>query len=770
LELYPQPGFFRLAGASHTTKIENMFDSPPPDGASLTRADDATMIAAITGWTRAEAAASAHRLAAIAELVRRRAVGSARGGNWSCDNWDAMAAEVAAAQGVSHRMASGQMYLASALRNRLPQVAALFAAGMISARLAAAIVWRTDAIKDPETPRLVDTSLAQDATRYGPLSATKTDQAIDAIVDRYDPGALRHTRASARSRDVVIELANDESGTAALYGRLYSTDAATLNRRLTQMAHDVCDDDPRTLSQRRPDALGALGAGAQRLNCTCDKPDCPARTERDERASAVVIHVVAEAASLHSPPDPHMSGTVASRPLTPGMTVEEALAPDPEPDPIEKRRAAMITGGGTVPAPLLADLVRHGAQLRVLRQFGDDAAAESGYRPSAALDAFVRSRDMTCRFPNCDRPAQYCDVDHSIPYPLGATHPSNLKCLCRKHHQTITFELGETRLVETCCCMPGAGLPTRTAPRDIGTGAPDHKDTQRGSGGSGLHFALALERYLCKSHRQRWRQPLQIPPCLPPCRHHNDRVSTQHGMKGALGEFFGCHWPQPLRKFEEFLVAEAVEPPVLAACHQRGPDHARTKHRHPHAVALGLHPQRLRDSDDGVFGGGVAPHTRTGNETGHRGGVHNVAGVLSDHDRIDRLDAVDHTAQVHVEDVVPVIERVGVDFTANPDAGVVEQVVDPPGLLHRLGDGALKRWVAAHIEFDRVRLSGTTVEALRQLLRRADLTIGDPDLGALVDQLGRQRGADAGRPAGNECDLARHARRHCGRIIPRLRK
>src|SRR6516165_1744536 len=111
-----------------------------------------------------------------------------------------------------------------------------------------------------------------------------------------------------------------------------------------------------------------------------------------------------------------------------------------------------------------------------------------------------------------------------------------------------------------------------------------------------------------------------------------------------------------------------------------------------------------------------------------------MAGVLPDHDRIHRLNAVYHTAQVHVEDVVPIIERVRVDLTADRNAGIVEQVVDPPGLLHRLGDGALKRWVATHIQLYRMRLCATTVKALRQLLRRADLTIGDPDLGAPVDQ------------------------------------
>jgi hypothetical protein len=124
------------------------------------------------------------------------------------------------------------------------------------------------------------------------------------------------------------------------------------------------------------------------------------------------------------------------------MTLREALAPDPEPAPVTaagRRPAAVITGGGTVPAPQLAELIRHGAQLRPVRYPGNVFTPEQGYRPSAALDAFVRCRDLTCRFPNCDRPAEFCDVDHTIPYPVGPTHPSNLKCLCRKHHLLKTF-------------------------------------------------------------------------------------------------------------------------------------------------------------------------------------------------------------------------------------------------------------------------------------------------------------------------------------------
>lgn len=174
-----------------------MFDTRLPSGAALTSADDATVVTAIAEWARVEAAAAARRLAAIAELVHRRADGPTNCAQWSCDNWDAVAAEVGAEQGISHGMASSQMYLGVALCDRLPRVAALFADGTISARLAATIVWHTDLIKDPETLRLVDLTLARDATQFGPLSMNKTAQAIDAVVDRYDPDALRRTRAAA---------------------------------------------------------------------------------------------------------------------------------------------------------------------------------------------------------------------------------------------------------------------------------------------------------------------------------------------------------------------------------------------------------------------------------------------------------------------------------------------------------------------------------------------------------------------------------------------
>jgi hypothetical protein len=91
-------------------------------------------------------------------------------------------------------------------------------------------------------------------------------------------------------------------------------------------------------------------------------------------------------------------------------------------------------GGGIMPAPLLAQVLNR-ATVRQVHHPGIEAPPEPHYRPSPKLADFVRCRDLTCRWPGCDKPADVCDLDHTVPYPHGPTHASNLKCLCRFHIQ-----------------------------------------------------------------------------------------------------------------------------------------------------------------------------------------------------------------------------------------------------------------------------------------------------------------------------------------------
>ncbi|SFL93358.1 HNH endonuclease, partial [Geodermatophilus ruber] len=59
-----------------------------------------------------------------------------------------------------------------------------------------------------------------------------------------------------------------------------------------------------------------------------------------------------------------------------------------------------------------------------------------GYRPGAALAAFVRARDRRCRFPGCRARPSRCDLDHQLPHARGGpTAHANLCCLCEHHHR-----------------------------------------------------------------------------------------------------------------------------------------------------------------------------------------------------------------------------------------------------------------------------------------------------------------------------------------------
>ncbi len=132
-------------------------------------------------------------------------------------------------------------------------------------------------------------------------------------------------------------------GLASVEGTLDAQDAAALEQRVTQLAGGVCENDPRTLDQRRADAMGAVAGGADRLGCGCDNPRCAAA----DRAApgATVVHVIAEERSVADDTPVQLDGVEAGRPGRSKplreMTIAEALAPGPVTGP-----AADVPGGG----------------------------------------------------------------------------------------------------------------------------------------------------------------------------------------------------------------------------------------------------------------------------------------------------------------------------------------------------------------------------------------------------------------------------------------
>ena len=403
--------------------IECMFES------ELAAVDDASVVAAIADLTRAEAVTAARRLAAIAELKRRRVLDDDERARWACDWWDCAAAEVAAAMNISARKASGQMRIAVALSDHLPAVAAMFARGELSARVVGAITWRTQFITDDAIWAVIDQAIAERAGRWGPLAEDKLISAVDALVLEFDESALMVAKTIARSRDFVVGDLEDEAGTTSVWGRLTAVDAAVLKKKIAAMAATVCPNDPRSAGERRADAIGAWSHGNDHLPCACESPTCEARASQPAPKSSVVVTVYTDQATV--------DGLKGNAPSIPAPTTPAPATP-------KSSGTALLSGTEVLPTPLLAELLRNGAKLQPLCT--PDAEPESGYRPSAMLARFVRARDLTCRFPGCTTAAEFCDIDHVIPYPLGATHASNLACLCRKHHLLKTFWTGDWEL------------------------------------------------------------------------------------------------------------------------------------------------------------------------------------------------------------------------------------------------------------------------------------------------------------------------------------
>ena len=363
----------------------------------------AGLLAEMAGAQRDERVAVARRLLAAGRLCQLRMadVDDADRLQWCIDNWEAVAAEVGAELGISRGRASAQMNYGVELLERLPALAAVFAAGEVDFRVIATVVFRTGLITEPAVLAGIDTALAARAPRWNAYSRARVADLVDWWVRAADPAAVRVTRSAEEKRH--IEFGPTRDGMTEFWGALRAPEAAALDRRLDQLVATVCRADPRTKPHKRADALIALSAGQTTMLCECGAADCPARDAAPAPAP-IVIHLLAEAATVTAGSD------------APGY----------------------LPGHGTIPAADIRTLATR-AQLRHLAR-PQDLRAEPRYHPSVALAAFVKARDLGCRFPGCDKPAEVCDIDHTIPWSIGGpTHPSNLKLLCRLHHLTKTF-------------------------------------------------------------------------------------------------------------------------------------------------------------------------------------------------------------------------------------------------------------------------------------------------------------------------------------------
>lgn len=354
--------------------------------------DDAAVAEAITASSREQSAACGRELMAIGELYARRSPEDDDDrANWAIDGHANVVAEVAAALNISRSRAAARLNYAIDLRERLPKVAEVFAAGGIDFRMMAALVNRSRNVDDEDDRlALLDEAFAKWSPKWMKLSGPKLRERIDMWVEKFDPTGVREPRPESDGR--YVHVAPMGNGMVGVWARLTFEEGVAFDTRVDQIVATVCDDDPRTQEQRRADAMMAMSEGRMHLVCGCGGESCQVGASA-EPATQLVINVIADQSTL------------------------EGRSDDP----------GYLPGYGAVPAAMLRERLKT-AKLRPVAL--PEPCAEAGYRPSAALARFVRWRDLTCRFPGCDVPAEHCQIDHTVPWPMGPTHPSNLKLLC----------------------------------------------------------------------------------------------------------------------------------------------------------------------------------------------------------------------------------------------------------------------------------------------------------------------------------------------------
>ena len=133
---------------------------------------------------------------------------------------------------------------------------------------------------------------------------------------------------------------------------------------------------------------------------------------------------------------PRPVGPYRSQPRRPRRT-ERVSVPTPT---VERLRVCEIDGAGPVPTATIQRLACDGTIRRVIVDAQSEVLDVGRARRLATPThrAALRVRDRGCAFPGCDRPPEWCQAHHLIPFEHGgATDLGNLCLLCSHHHHLV---------------------------------------------------------------------------------------------------------------------------------------------------------------------------------------------------------------------------------------------------------------------------------------------------------------------------------------------
>ncbi|MGY1698326.1 DUF222 domain-containing protein [Geodermatophilus sp. SYSU D00766] len=402
--------------------------------------------------------------------------GARRRGSWAPDTElpgvsEFFTAELAVVLNCGRGTANHLATRAWTYRERLPATWAALAAGELDEARAKALV---DVLQHtaPALARRIEAAVLPEAA--GLTVGKLKKRALELLLEA-DSEAIDERRKTAERRSDVRVYPSASDGMSTLAADLPADVAAACHATVDALARMVkADGDPRPIGHLR----------------TLVFADLLQRPWDDSRPPVTAhLQIIASLASLAGRSD--QAGEVNGLPIT-AAHLRALLA---QLDAL----GVQAPDGGTVTVALTEDngTLRVTATLDRLRRLaargcpdhpgGDEAgdcgcavldrpAGRDGYTPSAAQQAFVRTRDRTCRMPTCGQRVGWADADHVLPHVEGGlTDCANLCCLCRSHHRVKTFARGwrfEMAADGTLTVTTPSGITRTTRPPGLRRPAP----------------------------------------------------------------------------------------------------------------------------------------------------------------------------------------------------------------------------------------------------------------------------------------------------------
>ena len=267
-------------------------------------------------------------------------------------------------------------------------------------------------------------ALLRTRTRHGRLrTAVELRTCLRRTRERLHPESLSSRKASAR-RERGVWFTPEQDGMCTFTAFLPAETGLAIFNGL--------DRDARLARARAAETDTYQVAGT----ASAPGSPTPSRTLPEYRADALAYRLLGGSGDGIGPFRPEVVVTIP---------VGQVLADVPAAAPLAFEagatgpRTAELQGYGPIDADTALKLAALAPNWhRLFTDFSTGKALGVGrtaYRPPQVLLRYLHSRDGTCRFPGCTRPARGCEVDHTVEWQDGGhTEPGNLALLCRRHH------------------------------------------------------------------------------------------------------------------------------------------------------------------------------------------------------------------------------------------------------------------------------------------------------------------------------------------------